>query len=83
LYDDTRIAEVCEAYFGILRQDIISRMKLYMIMSDVGWTLWAAIQAKISSIDYNFWGWAVERWDRAVQKLDSTEFYSWLENVQS
>jgi hypothetical protein len=54
-----------------------------MIMSDVGWTLWAAIQAKISSIDYNFWGWAVERWDRAVQKLDSTEFYSWLENVQS
>jgi thiamine kinase-like enzyme len=83
MYDDTRIAEVCEAYFGIPRQDIISRMKLYMIMSDVGWTLWAAIQAKISSIDYNFWGWAVERWDRAVQKLDSTEFPSWLRNVQS
>ena len=40
-------------------------------MSDVGWTLWAAIQAKISTIDYDFWGWAVERWDRAMALIDS------------
>jgi thiamine kinase-like enzyme len=83
LYDEACIAEVCETYFGSLRQDKISRMKLYMIMSDVGWALWAAIQAKISKIDYNFWGWAVERWDRAVMKMDSPEFHTWLENVQS
>jgi thiamine kinase-like enzyme len=82
LYDDACIAEVCMAYFGNPGQDKISRMKLYMIMSDVGWTLWAAIQAKISKIDYNFWGWAVERWERAVVKLDSPEFNTWLENVQ-
>jgi thiamine kinase-like enzyme len=82
MYDDDRIAEVCEAYFGSALLDKISRMKLYMIMSDVGWALWAAIQAKISKIDYNFWGWAVERWERAVVKLDSPEFNTWLENVQ-
>ena len=28
-------------------------------MSDMGWTLWAAIQTEISTIDYDFWGWAI------------------------
>jgi thiamine kinase-like enzyme len=82
-YDEARIAEVCEAYFGTPSADKISRMKLNMIMSDVGWALWAAIQAKISKIEYDFWGWAVERWDRAVQKMDSLEFPTWLKDVQS
>jgi thiamine kinase-like enzyme len=82
-YDETRIAEVCTAYFGSPSADKISRMKLNMIMSDVGWALWAAIQAEISKIEYNFWGWAVERWDRAVEKMDSPEFPTWLENVQT
>jgi hypothetical protein len=57
-------------------------MKLNMIMSDVGWGLWAAIQAKISEIDYDFWGWATERWERAVAKLDSPDYPAWLEAIQ-
>jgi thiamine kinase-like enzyme len=81
-YDETRIAELCEAYFGRAAPDKLARMKLNMIMSDVGWGLWAAIQAKISKIDYDFWGWATERWDRAVAKFDSAEFPTWLEDVQ-
>jgi hypothetical protein len=51
-------------------------------MSDVGWGLWAAIQAKISKIEYDFWGWAIERWARAEAKLDSAEFPRWLEDVR-
>ncbi len=82
-YDQARISEVCEAYFGRRRADMVARMKLYMIMSDVGWALWAAIQARISKIDYNFWAWAIERWERATQKLDSAEFSSWIKDVQN
>lgn len=81
-FDDGQIAEVCAAYFGEAREDMIARMKLNMIMSDVGWGLWAAIQAKISTIDFDFWGWAIERWDRAVAKMDSAEFEGWLKDVQ-
>jgi thiamine kinase-like enzyme len=62
--------------------DKLARMKLNMIMSDVGWTLWAAIQAKISTIDFDFWGWAVERWGRAAAKMDAPEFEKWLEDVR-
>jgi thiamine kinase-like enzyme len=82
-YDEARIVEVCTAYFGIPSTSKIARMKLNMIMSDVGWALWAAIQANISKIDYDFWGWAVERWGRAVAKMDSPEFPQWLQDVQN
>jgi thiamine kinase-like enzyme len=82
-YDEPRIVEMCAAYFGEAYPDKLARMKLNMIMSDVGWTLWAAIQARISAIDFDFWGWAVERWARAEAKLDSAEFGGWLAAVQS
>ena len=49
-----------------------------MIMSDVGWCLWAAIQARISPIDFDFWGWAVERWARAEAMIDGPDFEDWL-----
>jgi thiamine kinase-like enzyme len=82
-FDEARIREVCAAYFGDAANDMIARMKLNMIMSDVGWGLWAAIQAKISKIDFDFWGWAIERWGRATEKMDSAEFSVWLKEVQS
>ena len=81
-YDEPRIVEMCAAYFGEPYPDKLARMKLNMIMSDVGWTLWAAIQAKISTIDFDFWGWAVERWARAEAKMDSAAFPGWLRDVQ-
>lgn len=80
-YDENQIEELCSAYFGQLTKSMLARMKLNMIMSDVGWALWAAIQAKISSIDFDFWGWAIERWGRAIEKMDSDEFPIWLEEV--
>jgi len=81
-FNDEQIAEVCAAYFGEAKADMIARMKLNMIMSDVGWGLWAAIQADISTIDFDFWGWAIERWGRAVEKMDSREFGIWLTEVE-
>ncbi len=80
-FNEEQIREVCAAYFGEATPAMIARMKLNMIMSDVGWGLWAAIQAKISKIDYDFWGWAIERWGRAVEKMDSNEFEGWLRDV--
>lgn len=73
-YDDALRASLCRAYFG--REDTVqlARMELYAMMADVGWTLWAAIQARISTIEYDFWGWAVERWDRALAVMDGPQF---------
>jgi thiamine kinase-like enzyme len=81
-FNDEQIAEICTAYFGETKKDMIARMKLNMIMSDVGWGLWAAIQANISTIDFDFWGWAIERWGRAEEKMDSNDFGKWLDQVK-
>lgn len=60
---------------------MLARMRLNMVMSDVGWTLWAAIQATISAIEFDFAGCANERWGRAREKLAAAEFEEWLEAV--
>src|SRR5262249_51258665 len=52
-FDEETRAALCAAYFG--REDPVqlARMELFAYTADVGWTLWAAIQAKISEIDYD------------------------------
>jgi len=80
-FDEGRLAELCAAYFGAATDRLLARMHLQMIMSDVGWTLWAAIQARISTIDYDFMGWAEERWARASAMLDGPDFETWLRDV--
>jgi thiamine kinase-like enzyme len=81
-YDEGQVGELCAAYFGEASPALLARMHLQMIMSDVGWTLWAAIQARISSIDYDFTSWAEERWTRANASLDGPDFAAWIEAVQ-
>jgi thiamine kinase-like enzyme len=80
-FDDDRAARLCAAYFGIASPSLLARMHLQMIMSDVGWTLWAAIQARISAIDYDFMGWAEERWARAATALDGPDLGPWLDDA--
>jgi thiamine kinase-like enzyme len=81
-FDDRRVEALCAAYFGEAPPRLLARMRLQMIMSDVGWTLWAAIQARISTIDYDFTGWAEERWGRASVALDGPAFETWLMTVR-
>ena len=82
-WDEARIRELCAAYFGEVTDALLARMRLQMIMSDVGWTLWAAIQAAISTIEYDFFGWAEERWARAQTALDGPDFEDWLTAISS
>ena len=82
-WDEARIRELCAAYFGEATDALLARMRLQMIMSDVGWTLWAAIQAAISTIDFDFFGWAEERWARASAAIDGPDFEAWLATVRT
>lgn len=80
--DDQLRAALCEAYFGHSNPQQLARMNLFALMSDVGWTLWGAIQAKISAIDYDFEGYYVTRWERALAVFESDRLRSWLEAAQ-
>ena len=82
-WDDGRMRDLCTAYFGEATDALLARLRLQMIMSDVGWTLWAAIQARISTIEFDFFGWADERWARAQAALDGPAFDGWLDSVRA
>jgi thiamine kinase-like enzyme len=77
-FDEPRLVELVASYFEAPTPALLARCRLQMVMSDVGWTLWAAIQARMSDIDYDFWGWAEERWARAEAMLDGPDFEGWL-----
>jgi len=47
-----------------------------------GWTLWGAIQHAASPIDFDFWSWAMERFEAAAQGLTSKNFTTLLEDAQ-
>jgi thiamine kinase-like enzyme len=76
-------AELCEAYFGHADSRQLARMNLFALMSDVGWTLWGAIQAKISAVDFDFRGYYTGRWERALAVLGSPDFERWLRQAEA
>jgi thiamine kinase-like enzyme len=77
-FDDALRAVLCEAYFGRLDRQQLARMNLFALMSDVGWTLWGAIQARISALDFDFTGYYTMRWHRALTVMDSNDFQAFL-----
>ena len=77
-FDQDLRAALCEAYFGRADRTQLARMNLLALMSDVGWTLWGAIQAKISAVDYDFVGYYTGRWARALEVLRSDRLEPWL-----
>jgi thiamine kinase-like enzyme len=76
--DDDLRAVLCEAYFGRLGPQQLARMNLFALMSDVGWTLWGAIQARISTLDFDFTDYYTTRWNRARTVMESDRFGGWL-----
>jgi thiamine kinase-like enzyme len=82
-FDQDLRAALCAAYFG--REDArqLARMNLFALMSDVGWTLWGAIQAKISAVDFDFRGYYNMRWERATEVLDSDRLARWMTEARA
>ncbi len=65
-------------YYGRERPNMVARARLLGLMSKYGWTLWAVIQHANSALDFDFWEWGMEKYDRAVEEFDSPQFDTWL-----
>ncbi len=82
-FDQDLRAALCVAYFGRDDAQQLARMNLFALMSDVGWTLWGAIQAKISAVDFDFRDYYAGRWERALQVLRSDDLPRWVGEASS
>ncbi len=71
------------AYVGHPSTALTARARLWGLMSKYGWMLWAAIQDGTSDLDFDFWAWGTEKYDRAVAEFDGPDFGRLLEEVRS
>lgn len=72
------LEELCRAYFGSLDEGQLARVRTQMLVSDVGWSLWAVLQEHASSVEFDYAAYGTRRWQRAAQVLESAEFARWL-----
>lgn len=78
-WDAAQVAELCAAYYGAASDVHRARVWLNTVVSDAGWALWAAVQAAISRIAFDFWQYGIDRWTRATAKLDGPDYPRWLD----
>jgi thiamine kinase-like enzyme len=77
-----QLEELVAAYWGRPLRNKVARARLWGLMSKYGWTLWGSIQVGISDLDFDFWSWAMEKYERAVEELDGPQFGHLLADVQ-
>jgi thiamine kinase-like enzyme len=80
--DDEALATLVTAYYGRARRSRIARARLYSLVARYGWTLWGAIQHANSDLDFDFWAWAMERFEAAAAGFTSPAFERLLTDVQ-
>lgn len=71
------------AYVGEPSRSLTARARLWGLMSKYGWMLWASIQDGTSDLDFDFWEWGMEKYDRAVEEFDGPDFGRLLEEVRA
>jgi thiamine kinase-like enzyme len=77
------LAELVRSYFGRPRPSRVARAWLLGgLIGMYGWTLWGAIQHGASPIDFDFWGWAMERFEGAARGFTARDFGELLDEVQ-
>ena len=76
------LEELVTAYYGRPRRNKVARARLLGLAGMYGWTLWGVIQNAASPIDFDFWSWAVERFEGASQGFSAPGFNRLLEEVQ-
>ena len=66
------------AYFGGPRPVQVARARLFGLVAKYGWMLWAAIQDGSSPLDFDFWAWGLQKYERAVAEFDGPELRTLL-----
>jgi thiamine kinase-like enzyme len=77
-----QLDELVGHYYGRHLANKVARARLWGLMSKYGWTLWASIQDGVSDIDFEFWGWGMEKFQRAELEFDGPDFERLLEDVR-
>ncbi len=79
---EEQLDHLVTCYYGRRRADKLARARLQGLLSQYGWTLWASIQQATSPIDFDFWSWGLEKYERAVATFRGPRLDRLIEDVQ-
>jgi thiamine kinase-like enzyme len=78
-----QLDEFVTAYYGRRLRHKTARAHLQGIVGKYGWTLWGCIQNGSSTLDFDFWEWAMERYEGAVAEFKGPNLSRLLDDVQA
>jgi len=78
---DEALEHLVSEYYGGPKPAKVARAMLLGLAGKYGWTLWGAIQAAVSPIDFDFWSWATERYQGAVAGFTGRRFARLLDEA--
>jgi thiamine kinase-like enzyme len=76
-----QLDELVTAYYGRALRHKTARAHLQGIVAKYGWTLWGCIQNATSPLEFDFWAWAMERYEAAVAEFASPGFARLIDDV--
>ncbi len=77
-----QLDELVGHYYGTPLRNKVARARLWGLVAKYGWMLWASIQDGVSELDFDFWAWGMEKYERAVTEFDGPDFEFLLAEVQ-
>jgi thiamine kinase-like enzyme len=77
-----QLEQLVTCYYCRPRRSRFARARLQGLMSQYGWTLWGAIQEATSPIDFDYWTWGMEKYERAVATFRGSDLDRLLQQSQ-
>ncbi len=78
-----QLDEFVTAYYGRRLRHKTARAHLQGLVAKYGWTLWGCIQNSSSTIEFDFWEWAMERYEAAIAEFKGPNLARLLDDVQA
>ena len=78
-----QLDELVTCYYGRRLRHKIARAHLQGVVAKYGWTLWGCIKSASSALDFDFWGWGMERYEAAVAEFKGPHFARLLDDVHA
>jgi thiamine kinase-like enzyme len=80
-YSDRIVAEIARRYFGSDSPQHPARLTVMRAVADFKWALWAMVQERISSLDFDYHKYGVWKFMRARLYMDDQRWTNWLHLV--
>jgi thiamine kinase-like enzyme len=72
--NDSELTRLCDAYWQEHSALKIAKAIAWSIIARYGWVLWASIQERISSIDFDFRKFGMSKWDSVMPDLKGDRY---------